>query len=95
METSQQLTAATWRKSSYSGTSGGDCVECAPLGSASWRKSSYSADTGGECVEVAVIAPLTPHIAIRDSKAPALGALTLTPEAFGAFVRAAARTTQG
>ncbi|KOV76314.1 toxin [Streptomyces sp. NRRL WC-3618] len=83
METSQQLTAATWRKSSYSGTSGGDCVECAPLGAAAWRKSSYSGDTGGDCVE---IAPLTPHIAVRDSKAPGLGALTLTPEAFAAFV---------
>ncbi|WP_330289293.1 DUF397 domain-containing protein [Streptomyces sp. NBC_00576] len=59
METSQQLTAAAWRKSSYSGTSGGECVE---------------------------VASLTPHIAVRDSKAPDLGALTLTPEAFAAFV---------
>ncbi|MFF3373675.1 DUF397 domain-containing protein [Streptomyces sp. NPDC002680] len=59
------------------------------LSAARWRKSSYSGDTGGDCVEVAAIAPrtpLTPHIAIRDSKAPDLGALTLTPEAFAAFV---------
>jgi hypothetical protein len=26
----QQLSAATWIKSSYSGTNGGDCVEVAP-----------------------------------------------------------------
>ncbi|MER5951257.1 DUF397 domain-containing protein [Streptomyces sp. NPDC001904] len=26
------LENAAWRKSSYSGDSGGDCVECAPLG---------------------------------------------------------------
>ena len=59
METSQRLTAATWRKSSYSSSSGGDCVE---------------------------IARLTPHIAIRDSKRPEGGALTVTPAAFAAFV---------
>ncbi|WP_405819019.1 DUF397 domain-containing protein [Streptomyces sp. NBC_01390] len=53
--------------------------------SAQWRKSSYSGSSGGDCVEVA---PLTPHIAVRDSKAPGLGALTLTPEAFTAFVTA-------
>lgn len=56
------------------------------LANALWRKSSYSGNTGGECVEVAVIAPRTPHIAVRDSKAPDLGVLTLTPEAFAAFV---------
>ncbi|WP_232838789.1 DUF397 domain-containing protein [Streptomyces geranii] len=39
--------------------------------------------------------PLNPHIAVRDSKAPGVGTLMLTPEAFGTFVRAAARTCQG
>ncbi|RSS39793.1 DUF397 domain-containing protein [Streptomyces sp. WAC08241] len=29
METRPDLTGARWRKSSYSGTSGGDCVEVA------------------------------------------------------------------
>ncbi|MFI5981089.1 DUF397 domain-containing protein [Streptomyces sp. NPDC051555] len=28
---SQDLTNARWRKSSYSGNTGGECVECAPL----------------------------------------------------------------
>lgn len=72
-----------WRKSSYSGSSGGDCVECAPLGTAAWRKSSYSGSSGGECVEVAA---LTPCIAVRDSKNPGHGTLTLSPEAYGAFI---------
>ncbi|MER5533277.1 DUF397 domain-containing protein [Streptomyces mirabilis] len=83
MTTNRDLTSATWRKSSYSGDTGGQCVECAPLGTAAWRKSSYSGDTGGDCVEVA---DLTPHIAVRDSKNPGHGALALTPEAFSAFV---------
>ncbi|MFF0222835.1 DUF397 domain-containing protein [Streptomyces sp. NPDC004629] len=31
METSRQLKGATWRKSSYSSSNGGDCVEVADL----------------------------------------------------------------
>ncbi|MEU7068767.1 DUF397 domain-containing protein [Streptomyces narbonensis] len=76
-----------WRKSSYSGPNGGDCVECAPLGTAAWRKSSFSGDTGGNCVEVA---DLTAHVAVRDSKNPEGPAFRATPAAFTAFVRAAA-----
>jgi hypothetical protein len=38
----------TWRKSSYSNSNGGDCVEVGV-----WRKSSYSNVNGGDCVEVA------------------------------------------
>ncbi|MFD3682546.1 DUF397 domain-containing protein [Streptomyces sp. NPDC058613] len=53
MGTGLDLTSVQWRKSSYSGTTGGECVECAPLGGAAWRKSSYSGDTGGNCVECA------------------------------------------
>jgi uncharacterized protein DUF397 len=43
------MNVLTWRKSSYSDSSGGDCVEVA----VEWRKSSYSGPGGGECVEVA------------------------------------------
>jgi hypothetical protein len=39
-----------WRKSSYSDSNGGDCVEVA---SGDWRKPSYSNSNGGSCVEVA------------------------------------------
>ncbi len=47
----------TWRKSSFSGDSGG-CVEVG------WRKSSFSGN-GGDCVEVGW--PDT-SVAVRDSK---------------------------
>ncbi|MCT9112249.1 DUF397 domain-containing protein [Streptomyces mirabilis] len=76
-----------WRKSSHSSDTGGDCVECATLGSAAWRKSSYSGDTGGDCVEVADL----PHaVAVRDSKRPEGPAFTVSPGAFEAFVWGAA-----
>jgi Domain of unknown function (DUF397) len=42
------LNNAPWRKSSFSGASGANCVEVAP-----WRKSSFSGASGAECVEVA------------------------------------------
>ncbi|MCW1093731.1 DUF397 domain-containing protein [Streptomyces sp. RS2] len=78
-------TTIQWRKSSYSGDQGGECVECAPLGPLAWRKSSYSSDQGGECVEVAEV---TRHatVAVRDSKSPAGPILTLAPAAFTTFV---------
>ncbi|CAM5258270.1 hypothetical protein SMICM304S_08734 [Streptomyces microflavus] len=53
METGPDLKSAEWRKSSYSGSTGGDCVECTVTGGAAWQKSSYSGNTGGECVEMA------------------------------------------
>ncbi|MFD3723325.1 DUF397 domain-containing protein [Streptomyces sp. NPDC058674] len=83
MDTIQNLTGVRWRKSSYSGDTGGECVECAPLGGAAWRKSSYSGDTGGNCVEVAA-RPC--RIAVRDSKVPGGPAFTVGPEAFAFFV---------
>jgi Domain of unknown function (DUF397) len=43
------LNSAPWRKSSYSGNNGGDCVEVA-----TWRKTSYSGNNGGACVEAGV-----------------------------------------
>ncbi|MFD9864804.1 DUF397 domain-containing protein [Streptomyces alboflavus] len=88
MGTEQRLAGATWRKSSYSGTTGGECVECAPLGTAIWRKASYSGDTGGACVEVAACPSA---VAVRDSKHPGGPAFTVAPGAFAAFVSAAAQ----
>ncbi|MEU9914829.1 DUF397 domain-containing protein [Streptomyces sp. NPDC051001] len=72
-----------WRKSSYSGDQGGECVECAPRGQLAWRKSTHSGDQGGSCVEIAA-AP--PTIAIRDSKNPTGPILTIAPAAFHHFV---------
>lgn len=51
-----------WRKSTYSGASGGDCVE---VGSAPWRKSTHSGGSGGECVEAGTAAGA---ILVRDTK---------------------------
>jgi Domain of unknown function (DUF397) len=58
------LTGALWRKSSYSGSNGGACVEVAAV----WRKSSYSSSNGGTCVEVASGGGAL--VAVRDSKDP-------------------------
>ncbi|MGW6977309.1 DUF397 domain-containing protein [Streptomyces sp. NPDC054952] len=85
MGTSPNLTDAVWRKSSYSGTTGGDCVECAPLGATAWRKASYSGGTGGDCVEVA---PQPCLVAVRDSKNPDGPVFTIGRAAFAAFVGA-------
>ena len=57
-----------WRKSSYSGNQGGDCVEVAQ----NWRKSSYSGD-GPSCVEVADVHS---HVHVRDTQNRPLGYLT-------------------
>ncbi|MFG2131615.1 DUF397 domain-containing protein [Streptomyces sp. NPDC048751] len=74
----------TWRKSSYSGDQGGECIECAPLGALAWRKSSYSSDQGGNCVEIADAPCAT--VAVRDSKNPAGPKLAFAPSAFATFV---------
>ncbi|WP_314252664.1 DUF397 domain-containing protein [Streptomyces sp. DSM 40907] len=84
MGINQNLTNARWRKSSYSGNTGGECVECAPLGPTAWREASYSGNTGGDCVEVAA-QPC--RVAVRDSKNPDGPAFTVAPEVFTAFVR--------
>ncbi|MEV5574946.1 DUF397 domain-containing protein [Spirillospora sp. NPDC052269] len=46
-----------------------------------WRKSSHSGAAGSsECVEVAALEPV---VGVRDSKAPDVGHLRVTREAFG------------
>ncbi|MFE1111892.1 DUF397 domain-containing protein [Streptomyces rochei] len=50
-----------------------------------WRKSSFSGGgDGNTCVE---IAPLATRVAIRDSKDPSRGTVTVPLEAFTALVR--------
>ncbi|MFF3512873.1 DUF397 domain-containing protein [Streptomyces sp. NPDC002573] len=88
MENKALPTATQWRKSSYSRDQGGDCVECAPLGSLSWRKSSYSGDQGGNCVEIAELPGAT--VAVRDSKTPGGPVLAFPPAVFTTFVEWAA-----
>ncbi|MEU8800030.1 DUF397 domain-containing protein [Spirillospora sp. NPDC048819] len=50
---------------------------------AHWRKSTYSGGDEGECVE---IADLDQHIAVRDSKNPGNGHLTLTRRHFSVLL---------
>ncbi|MER7839652.1 DUF397 domain-containing protein [Streptomyces sp. NPDC096040] len=80
------LSGVTWRESSYSNTSGGDCVEVPDelLAAAAWRKSSYSNSDGGQCVEVA--AGLPSLVPVRDSKAPDREALLFEASAWAAFI---------
>ncbi|MFE3682891.1 DUF397 domain-containing protein [Streptomyces sp. NPDC059095] len=82
------LSAAFWRKSSYSNGSGGDCLEVAEgfLGAARWRKSSYSNASGGDCVEVADNLPGV--VPVRDSKTPNSPALIIAASAWAPFVEA-------
>ncbi|MFE2733596.1 MULTISPECIES: DUF397 domain-containing protein [unclassified Streptomyces] len=82
------LSAAHWRKSSYSNGTGGECVEIAEHfpGAAHWRKSTYSNGDGGLCVEVAQGHPAL--VPVRDSKTARSGGPVLlfrTP-AWAAFV---------
>ncbi len=87
-----------WRKSSYSGSSGDNCVEVAPI----WHKSSYSGTSGDNCVEVAAtwrkstysgsandncveVAAAAPAVAVRDSKDPAGPRLAFSPRDWQAF----------
>ncbi|MFJ2003033.1 DUF397 domain-containing protein [Streptomyces chartreusis] len=71
-----------WRKSSYSGESGGNCLEVA-----TWRKSSYSGGSSGSCLEVNDSARPA-HVPVRDSKTPAGPAIVFSAPAWTAFVAA-------
>jgi hypothetical protein len=70
----------TWRKSSYSGGSSGDCLEVAD-----WRKSSYSDESGGNCLEVNDAARPA-RVPVRDSKNPTGPAIVFSATAWTAFV---------
>ncbi|MEU9021416.1 DUF397 domain-containing protein [Actinomadura sp. NPDC048394] len=80
------LTNAKWRRSSYSGPNGGNCVELAGV---SWRKSSYSGSNGGNCIE---LADAVDAVAVRDSKDPDGPVLLVTRAALRSAVNAARAT---
>ncbi|MCP2339770.1 DUF397 domain-containing protein [Actinomadura rupiterrae] len=72
-----------WRRSSHSGTNGGECVE---VGTApAWRKASRSNEDGANCVEVG---DALGGVAVRDSKDPGGGVLELSRDGFGAVLAA-------
>ncbi|MEU8886995.1 DUF397 domain-containing protein [Streptomyces sp. NPDC048442] len=68
-----------WFKSSYSSSSGGECIEVAY----DWHKSSYTSPSG-QCVEVATC-PRAIHI--RDSKVFGGPILTVSSASWAAFVQ--------
>jgi hypothetical protein len=78
----------TWHKASYSGGSGGACIEVGV-----WRKASYSGANGGGCVEVAATPPAL--VAVRDSKDPDGPRLAFTPAGWQAFTRQVKSGTPG
>ncbi|GAA3164896.1 MULTISPECIES: DUF397 domain-containing protein [Streptomyces] len=86
MTSDYDLSAAYWRKSSYSGGSGGNCLEVAQdfPGAARWRKSTYSGGDGGNCLEVADGIPGI--VPVRDSKRPEGPALTFRAASWARFV---------
>jgi hypothetical protein len=73
------ISHVTWRKTSYSGGNGGNCVEVGV-----WRKASYSGGNGGGCVEVASAAKAA--VAVRDSKDPNGPKLAFVPSAWESFI---------
>ncbi|MCP9951561.1 DUF397 domain-containing protein [Actinomadura madurae] len=84
------LTDAKWRRSSYSGSNGGNCVELAGL---TWHKSSHSASNGGDCVELAdATGTVADAVAVRDSKDPDGPVLLLTRAALRTAVQSATDT---
>ncbi|WP_017240176.1 DUF397 domain-containing protein [Streptomyces sp. SS] len=68
-----------WFKSSYSDSSGGNCVEVAM----EWHKSSHSDDSGGNCVEVATCADA---VHLRDSKVEDGPTFAVEPSSWSAFL---------
>ncbi|MCX0245202.1 DUF397 domain-containing protein [Streptomyces drozdowiczii] len=76
---SYDLSTATWHKSSYSGASGGDCVEVA-----TWRKSTYSGPSGGDCLEV--LDGIPDVVPVRDSKVTDGPAVVFATTAWQQFV---------
>jgi hypothetical protein len=68
-----------WRKSSYSGSQGGNCIEAA-----TWRKASYSVHNGG-CVGAGTGPGV---VGIRDTQlGEASPVLKVSPAAWTAFLR--------
>jgi hypothetical protein len=77
------VSGARWRKASRSNGAGGACVEVAHLSGVEWRKASSSNGTGGDCVEVA---HLPEAVAVRDSKNPGGGFITVPAASFAGLV---------
>jgi hypothetical protein len=67
-----------WRKSTYSGGNGTNCVEVA-----TWRKSTHSGANGASCVEVGAA---TVGVQVRDTTDHAGAVLTIPASAWRALL---------
>ena len=76
----EHLGGYRWRKSSYSGNGGANCVE---VGQAPWRKASYSTN-GAECVEVGPLVTAE-GVLVRDTKDRGGPVLRFNPAAWRSF----------
>ncbi|MVO86671.1 DUF397 domain-containing protein [Streptomyces sp. p1417] len=71
-----------WRKSTYSGGDGADCLEVHDA----WHKSPYSGGESGDCVEVGSAHSQVAFVPVRDSKNPHGPAVLVGAPAWQAFV---------
>jgi hypothetical protein len=74
----EEPTGLIWRKSTYSGNGGGECVEVG-----TWRKSSRSGNGGTDCVEAG---QGTGAVMVRDTKDRDSRTLAFSSDAWSAFV---------
>jgi hypothetical protein len=72
------ISAADWRKSTYSGSNGASCVEIG-----TWRKSTHSGGNGANCVEVDSAAT---SVLVRDTADRAGAVLTIPASAWRALL---------
>ncbi len=72
------LISDPWRKSSYSGNNGGNCVEVA-----TWRKATHSGNSGADCVEAGVAA--RGRVLVRDTTERDGAVLDLPADAWDRF----------
>jgi hypothetical protein len=74
----EERVAQPWRKSSYSGNGGGNCVEVV-----AWRKSTYSGNGGADCVEAG---QASGAVLVRDTTNRDGGTISFAPGVWGEFV---------
>ncbi|MET9678875.1 DUF397 domain-containing protein [Streptomyces coeruleorubidus] len=65
MGSNLDLTRAEWRKSSYSGSTGGECVEVADLGPGVGVRDSKSPEAGILTVSPKAYAAFVAHVAVK------------------------------
>ncbi len=76
----------TWRKASYSGGNGGECIEVGV-----WRKATHSGGNGGGCVEVAD----TPDALVPPAKGSSSTVGKMSKSSLNAGIRSCARRSRG